>query len=1047
MWCITGYYPPPPLSPIDSWAFQARHNPAPFLLEGFSFFSFQLPREQLRTRLHFHRSITFAQPILAMVNGNSGGSASGSGYQYDPPPPPPPPALPHGSVPPGNNRPNPSTDPPTASSHRRGPSVFTRLQRGRPPPSASPQDPGGQRYPAPGSRLHGHTTSAEDQNPSNAGTSSPSARRSSHDAPITIPEDGRSIRGSQPYAGTSRQQASAPGANPGSRNQPGNAGPSRLSQNPLDGLWQTSYLYAQKSSYPPPPSVESVEEEEDEFANPRESQPTSPQKPETPSANEPVISGGPGAPEPGEILPPEILLRQPRPYATQGVPPPVGRPAHPFTLERTDTDASVLEIPTLQRTDTDVSIVEMPSREPRPYASQGPGSTRVAEETSGPDHPDPSLFPAREPRPYSSQGSKVSGASEETLPFFPPPRESRPYSSQESTANEDTLPFNPPRESRPYSSQGPGVSAAKGEAEDTTPPRPATYNARDLSSTEIALLPDCPKGHPVPWGSWFQVPNLPGFDVCSKCYYTFIHRSSFRPRFSPVVDRPDGIAVGCGFYTPRILQLWETALRGRNFESFLRYVEARTRIPHCNKLEPRTGGRWWIVQGDMPNFQVCEACYNDLVLASPFANRFAPHPAPRDEMYCSLGIPGLQKRFLRLIETRSPAHGNTWQDFVQSANYRISEVPKCAGAAYVHGPRDWWTCKKAIQGFAICEACYLDEVEPSLWRDKFVPIPNKQSRSGKWSCDFAIIPVKLSWQLALNDVAREFDDFWKCAGAALSMPPCRGQVINGGEWFKMLNTSNFSVCPTCYYTLIRALGFGSCFQREQHTKGSLSSCDLSPESPGYHALLTKLGEALDCRDFSRFEAYAHARSLVPPCPGSNAVTGRKWYGTDSFAACERCYKDIIEPSLLASQLTIHGATFTDAITCDIYSPRMRAIWAQACEMGNLDHFSAAAKHRAEVYFRTKAAMRTINETIGSQLELKCSLLANAATLNSIALTARSVRGHSTYSYGNLEVGYGYGSPEEVEAAALRRRAEAIGNGDPSLLQQLHELEQEWEAVE
>ena len=100
---------------------------------------------------------------------------------------------------------------------------------------------------------------------------------------------------------------------------------------------------------------------------------------------------------------------------------------------------------------------------------------------------------------------------------------------------------------------------------------------------------------------------------------------------------------------------------------------------------------------------------------------------------------------------------------------------------------------------------------------------------------------------------------------------------------------------------------------------------MSPESPGYRAFVTRLCEAFDCKDFSRFVAYAHARSLIPFCSGGNAVTGRKWYGNDSFTACEQCYTDLIESSPLASQLTIQGATFTDAVICDIYSPRMRAI--------------------------------------------------------------------------------------------------------------------------
>ena len=482
----------------------------------------------------------------------------------------------------------------------------------------------------------------------------------------------------------------------------------------------------------------------------------------------------------------------------------------------------------------------------------------------------------------------------------------------------------------PYSSQGSGISAAERETKGTAPPRPAAGSTRDLSSTEVSHLPDCPKGSYVSWRSWFQMPNLPDFDVCSKCYYTHIHRSRFRSRFSPAVDRPEDVAVSCDFYTPRILRLWEATLRARNFDRFLYYAEARARISNCDKLDPHTGGRWWVETGDMPNFRVCEACYNDFVLASPFTSRFAPLAAPQGELYCSLGIPGLQKRFLRLIESRSPAHGNTWQDFVRSASYRIAGVPKCAGAAYVYGPRDWWTCKKVIPGFAICEACYLDEVEPSPWHDKFMPTTNKQSWPDRWRCDFAILPVKLSWQLALNDVARGFDGFWECAEAASSMAPCWGQVTKGGEWFRASNIGIFTICSTCYHTLVRPYGFGSCFYREQYSEGSgVSSCDMSPKSSGYSALLAKLAEALGCKDFSRFEAYANARSnpsVIPQCPGSAAVTGRKWYGTDSLLTCERCYTDLIMPSLLAPQPTI--ITTALAVRCDMSFPHMRAAWAQ-----------------------------------------------------------------------------------------------------------------------
>ena len=87
-------------------------------------------------------------------------------------------------------------------------------------------------------------------------------------------------------------------------------------------------------------------------------------------------------------------------------------------------------------------------------------------------------------------------------------------------------------------SQGSGVSAAGEETKDTAPPRPAADSTRGIGSMEISLLPNCPEGNFVPWGSWFHVPNLPGFDVCSKCYYTHIHRSLLGPRFPrPLIGR------------------------------------------------------------------------------------------------------------------------------------------------------------------------------------------------------------------------------------------------------------------------------------------------------------------------------------------------------------------------------------------------------------------------------------------------------------------------------------------------------------------------------
>ncbi|RPB05633.1 hypothetical protein L873DRAFT_1662399, partial [Choiromyces venosus 120613-1] len=550
--------------------------------------------------------------------------------------------------------------------------------------------------------------------------------------------------------------------------------------------------------------------------------------------------------------------------------------------------------------------------------------------------------------------------------------------------------------------------------------------------------------------TWFQLPFVPGFDICAHCYYTHIHKSQFGHYFSPA-EKEHNVEKSCDFHTPRMQELWAVAIRTQSFEPVANYMERRIRIPNCKGHEAGVCDNWWGVPSEISDFAVCEACYNDIVLASPFASRFIPlDPRPEDiETVCDLAVPGLKERFLRLIDPESPTHGNTWKDFVRSATYRITEVPKCVGTSYVGGPRNWWTTKKPIPGFVICEACYLDEIELSPWREKFIPTPAKQPRSEKWSCDFTMVGITLAWEVSLFDSVKSFDHFWHCADATIKLPPCESEVIDGAQWFKMSGIDNFTVCPTCFYTVIVGANFGRHFYIDQYPPGALASCDMGPESPRHKRLLTKLKESLDLKDFSKFKEFAYTHSLFPPCPGDTGVTGKKWYGTDSFIVCEECYVDVVKHSSLANALTIHGSFIEDSASCDIYSPRMKRIWAEACLMNDISHFAAAAKHRAEVYFRVKPAMSQIRALLQMQRNLK-GLYPPAATTSAAAAAAGNkyvVTGFDGYSYGNSVVGYGFESPQDVEAATLRKRANSTGVGDPALWQELFMLEQEWKAVE
>jgi len=1148
-----------------------------------------------------------------MSSGNSDGSAGGP-YRYEPPPPPPPPAPPHHRPLPGNSSLNTSNNgnggrseqSPTTPSYRRVPSVFGRLQRGHASQPSSPispltQAPGAEQTSTRGSRYGDHTASTHDQPNAHA-----YPRRSSHGAhgPVNV-EGGLPVRAPRPRAGTYHGHRHQSPFQAGAQHSPQrtNMAPTPNPMRPLDGYrldgsgggaGSTSRASERKprparrkNSYPPPPSVEDAAESEESDLESRTSSHQIPSKPlkrekpppsrrqssssKPPSADKPVGTGGKHsagveALEGNETPPPEIYVRESRPYGSQGesrpsaenewmssAPPPLVRsdtevslppqiptreprpygsqsasqfaPSEPPSnfppkLERTDTNISLPpEIPAREprpyglqssaqptdrdnqwdflpgppgRSDTGTSLPpQIPSRQPRPYGSQpqnaatgntphlAPHIKRTDTDTSlAPELPGrepqpysslkrtdtgtslPPELPGREPRPYSKIERSDTGAS---FPAEIPSRRPRPYSTQGprsaceseelSTSDRPDSPLAiPTREPRPYSSQGSRTSEkthpSGTQRSSTAPPKTPPSTNRDLSPQELSRLPPCPKYNFTQWGTWFQLPFVSGFDICAHCYYTHIHKSQFGHYFLQA-EKEHNVEKSCDFHTPRMQELWAVAIRTQSFEPVANYMERRIRIPNCKGHEAGVGDNWWGVPSEIPDFAVCEACYNDIVLASPFASRFT-RLDPRQEnaeTVCDLAVPGLKKRFLRLIDPEPPTHGNTWKDFVRSATYRITEVPKCVGTSYVGGPRNWWTTKRPIPGFVICEACYLDEVELSPWREGFTPTPTKQPRSEKWSCDFTMVGIALAWEVSLSNNVKNFDHFWHCAEAATRSPPCESQVLDGAQWYKMSGIDNFTICPTCFFTVIVAADFGRHFYVDQYPPGILASCDMGPESPRHKRLLAKLAESLDLQDFSRFKEFAYTRSLFPPCPEDTGVTGHKWYGTDSFIVCEECYVDVVKPSSLASALTVHGALIEDSASCDIYSPRMKRIWAEACQLDDVGHFAAAAKHRAEVYFRVKPAMNQVRGFLQMQRNVGVMYPAAPTAAGNSAGYKHVVTGFNGYSYGNSMVGYGFESPQEVEAATMRKRANSTGVGDPALWQELFMLEQEWKAVE
>lgn len=67
----------------------------------------------------------------------------------------------------------------------------------------------------------------------------------------------------------------------------------------------------------------------------------------------------------------------------------------------------------------------------------------------------------------------------------------------------------------------------------------------------------------------------------------------------------------------------------------------------------------------------------------------------------------------------------------------------------------------------------------------------------------------------------------------------------------------------------------------------------------------------------------------------------------------------IKGTKLDARLKFHDGMATKERRCDLYSPRMRRLWDEACDKDNLEGFTKLAVERADLYNHTIGARQRI----------------------------------------------------------------------------------------
>lgn len=561
----------------------------------------------------------------------------------------------------------------------------------------------------------------------------------------------------------------------------------------------------------------------------------------------------------------------------------------------------------------------------------------------------------------------------------------------------------------------------------------------------------CPEGHPIAYGTWFQLltgSDGYGFDICCKCFAEHIAPTALASSFHRTV-KPQGRLTYCDFYHPRTRNVWKQCVASGTVAPLAQYSAIRSHVHPCpgNHHVPFTDDYdfYFLRGGNIEDFGVCRACYEDFIVANGMAKHFVLLSGAQKESH--LGQQFLCDASNEWMHGALKTYtGDTFDEFLAAYKARAS-LPPCAGDEPVMDNRTSWGTS-SIDGFAACEACFQDVALFTPFRDYFHPT---EATPGRWTCDMAHASLRIAFHSAVEH--NQFADFVNAASVVLATPPCTQDGLVDSDWFVLRGTeagdSPFELCPSCYASIVVPLGVGHHFVQKRYADGSPAHiCDFLATDPRTHHLVEHFLQAVNTGEWEHFSEFAAQCARIPHCPRDTMVGGPRfrWYGTASWAACEECFYDIIHGTPLEDALPVRGAQLEgdDTRWCELYSPRMRRLFAAACESGDLTALEKAAAERLGVHNLVDAQVKVLQGQQKMRFMQQMDLY-HSAVMHQDADSILGAVGGSGCTYGNDVVGHNFVSEAGVEGVMTFRQAQSMNGGDEA--QKVAALVAQWAKVE
>lgn len=503
----------------------------------------------------------------------------------------------------------------------------------------------------------------------------------------------------------------------------------------------------------------------------------------------------------------------------------------------------------------------------------------------------------------------------------------------------------------------------KADWNDSAPPMLTSSGLHKNNTMTTAVQPislkrppllECPKSIALSYATdWYSHPDAPQFLVCSNCYSQHIETTIFASAFV-CEHKSEESPRKCMFHVLRIKNiLWPQALATRDLSPLLAFMQCRAQLKCLGTTKTNDISiKYFAHRNGAPvdGFIVCEACYEDVILAKPFAHnftRYARVQTTSDYWTCDAAQPPV----LRAFQDHNDEGG--WIEAVKKAS-RVWQVESCpANRASDTSRAQWYRLTNSIEGFVICETCYLNKVVNTSFERQF-EFAAGQWQTG-WSCDFSAWSISFAWGAAM--LKKDFDLFWNTANTIMHSPFCAAADMSSEVWYSLNPTNkDFNVCPACYEGIFKSYGYGSCLVPRIFAPGEEkpTSCSMWREGKRGKMYIDKYCESVDTQDFSKFTDLVTTIASAQVCPRDGKWTNRHWYGYRDALFCDECYRLFVKDTTLAKEnkLELNFEQVAEESFCSIYSPGMREKWLLACSTGDVQPFLEFARHRSSVHSRT-----------------------------------------------------------------------------------------------